>query len=112
MIHCTGSQSPWETILFEVMVNYSEYGLSSPSGVMNRAVSPETLYDNMDRGLLKQGGTPMLSYPRFLLRLFYLSIIDCNMERLFVSNSSRVQVYTLWIQYSYPKSHLVWAAPT
>lgn len=111
MIHCTGSQSPWETILFEVMVNYSEYGLSSPSGVMNRAVSPETLYDNMDRGLLKQGGTPMLSYPRFLLRLFYLSIIDCNMERLCFQLLQSASLYSL-IQYSCPKSHLVWPAPT
>ena len=65
MIHCTGSRSPWETILLEVMVYYSEYGLSSPSGVMNRAFSPETLYDSMDRGLLKQRGTPMLWYPQF-----------------------------------------------
>lgn len=93
------------------MVYYSEYGLSSPSGVMNRAVSPETVSDSMDRGLLKQGGTPMLWYPRFLLRLFYLSIIDCNMERLCFQLLQSASLYSL-IQYSCPKSHLVWPAPT
>lgn len=47
------------------MVYYSEYGLSSPSEVMDRAVLPETLYGIMDRGLPKQEGTPSFGIQSF-----------------------------------------------